>query len=104
MAGRDPRRPEEFETIADGRTASPAVSDSRPSSVPLPPSSDQMTIEMGPDSPTILSAGPVSPPAGYSISGEALLSPGAILGQRYEILQVLGRGGKIGRASCRERV
>src|SRR6185437_12813742 len=96
MAGRDPRRPDESETIADGRTAAPAVSDSRPSTVPLPPSSDQMTIEMGPDSPTILSAGPVSPspsPAGYPIGGEALLSPGAILGQRYEILQVLGRGG-----------
>src|SRR5579859_4393290 len=111
MGGRDPLRPDEFETVVDGKAAGPAVSDSN---VPpsRSPSSDQMTVEIapasrradsdqmmtvevGPDSPTILSPGPrqTSAPINLNFDGQALLLPGAVLGQRYEILQVLGRGG-----------
>ena len=93
MGGRDPLRPDELETIVDGATAR-AVSDSAPSSLPSPPP-DQMTIEIGPDSPTLIAPAPRTgapfPATGFE--GQALLSPGAVLGQRYEIVQVLGRGG-----------
>ena len=102
MGGRDPLRPDEFETVVDGAAAGPAVSDSN---VPAskPPDSDQATIalptssrpEIGPDSPTLISAAPHQTPTPVSLSldGQALLLPGAVLGRRYEILQVLGRGG-----------
>src|SRR5690348_13331927 len=110
MGGRDPVRPDEFETVVDGKGVGPAVSDSnvppsRPSSsdqmtVAIPPTrradSDQMmTVEIGPDSPTLITAAPrqTLAPINLNFDGQALLSPGAVLGQRYEILQVLGRGG-----------
>jgi len=54
-----------------------------------------MTVEIGPDSPTLLDAAPrqTPPPINLNFDGQSLLLPGAVLGQRYEILQVLGRGG-----------
>lgn len=74
MGGRDPLRPDEFETKVDGGTAGPAVSDSnvpgsRPSSsdqmtggIPSasrPSDSDQMmTVGFGPDSPTLITPAP----------------------------------------------
>jgi len=111
MGGRDPLRPDEFETVVDGTVAGPAVSDSNvPPSKPSDPdqatialptssrpsNSDQMmTLEIGPDSPTLISAAPrkTPSPVNLNLDGQALLLPGALLGQRYEILQVLGRGG-----------
>src|SRR5678809_962891 len=111
MGGRDPLRPDEFETVVDGTVAGPAVSDSNvPPSKPSDPdqatialptssrpsNSDQMmTLEIGPDTPTLISAAPrkTPSPVNLNLDGQALLLPGALLGQRYEILQVLGRGG-----------
>lgn len=95
MAGRDPLRPENFETIADGNKAGPAVSDSRPSSVPGQSPTDMMTLEIGPDSPTLISPAPRTSgsPSAMGFDGQALLPVGSVLAQRYEILQVLGRGG-----------
>ena len=54
-----------------------------------------MTLEIGPDSPTLVSPAPrtgASPPP-VGADGFALLPVGSVLAQRYEILQVLGRGG-----------
>ncbi len=111
MGGRDPFRPDEFETTIDGATVGPAVSDSNvPPSRPSdsdqltigiapssqPSSSDQMmTVGFGPDSPTLITGAPRHPPApiNVNVDGQSLFAPGAVLGQRYEILQVLGRGG-----------
>ena len=111
MGGRDPLRPDEFETVVDGRGVGPAVSDSnvppsRSSSsdqmtVEIPPASrrtdsgQMMTVEIGPDSPTLITPAPRQTPAPINLNfdGQSLLMPGAVLGQRYEILQVLGRGG-----------
>ena len=110
MEGREPLRPDEFETVVDGVSAAKAVSDSN---VPATPASDSdqmtigitpgsgssgsdqmMTIEVGPNSPTLIDAGPrkSSPPTSL-YEGQALFVPGTVLGQRYEILQILGRGG-----------
>jgi len=51
-------------------------------------------MEFGPDTPTLLGAAPRRPPASMSgFGGQSLLLPGSVLGQRYEILQVLGQGG-----------
>ena len=89
MGGRDPLRPDEFETVVDGAAAVRAVSDS---AIP-PPSDPMMTVELGPDSPTIADA-PRSRQASFvSDADQATFPPGTILGQRYEILQTLGRGG-----------
>jgi len=54
-----------------------------------------MTVEIGPDSPTLISPAPRQEPTSINLNvdGLALLPPGAVLGRRYEILQVLGRGG-----------
>jgi tetratricopeptide (TPR) repeat protein/predicted Ser/Thr protein kinase len=96
MGGRDPYRPDDFETVADG-IAGPAVSDSRPSTVPpsAPPSDAMMTVEISPDSPTLLTPAPRQTPGSMNLAsdGMSLLPPGAVLGQRYEIISVLGRGG-----------
>src|SRR5512141_2644880 len=110
MGGREPLRLDEFETVVDGMSAAKAVSDSNVPATP-PPDSDQMTIGvapgssssgsdqmmtigLGPDSPTLIDSAPRKGTAPVSfVDGQALYTPGAILGQRYEILQVLGRGG-----------
>src|SRR5215471_3370433 len=109
MGGSDPLRPDDLATMADD-AAVRAVSDSnvpasRPSDSdqmtigisPTPRASDSdqmMTIEIGPDSPTLVSPSTrTSGPVSFAGVGESLLLPGAVLGQRYEILQVLGRGG-----------
>lgn len=93
MAGRDPLRPDNFETVADANKAGSAVSDSRPSSVPGQSSNDMMTLEIGPDSPTLVSPAPRTGDSRFAGGFDALLPVGAVIGQRYEVLQVLGRGG-----------
>jgi len=92
MGGREPLRPDEFPTVAGG-TAAIKSDTGAPSSNPS--SSDQMmTIEIAPDSPTLITAAPRSAPArAFGLGEQALLRPGAVLGQRYEILRVLGQGG-----------
>ena len=55
--------------------------------------------DFGPDSPTMIGSGPwpAAPPptprAQKSPSNPSMLQPGAVLGQRYEIQQILGEGG-----------
>jgi eukaryotic-like serine/threonine-protein kinase len=112
MEGRDVRRPvDDLATIADGAAAVRAPSDpgsvgsgssasGSPSSYPGPsPSSEFATIplESGSDAPTIAHPGalPSSPrkSSAFGSSSQFLLLPGAVLGQRYEIQQVLGQGG-----------
>ncbi|HXP16440.1 MAG TPA: serine/threonine-protein kinase, partial [Terriglobales bacterium] len=55
------------------------------------------TLDLGPDSPTMVDSGPVAgrplPPMPKSQSNASMLQPGAVLGQRYEILKILGEGG-----------
>src|SRR5215469_3497905 len=80
-------------TIADGGAAVRAASDpatpsSSPSALSSTPSDAMMTVEIGPDSP-LRSA----PAAEFTADGFLLFQPGTVLGNRYEILQVLGRGG-----------
>src|SRR5882724_4229958 len=53
---------------------------------------------LGPDSPTMIEGGPMpgkpAPPRVHKFqSNPSMLQPGAVLGQRYEILQILGEGG-----------
>jgi serine/threonine protein kinase len=51
-------------------------------------------MEFGPDTPTLLGAAPrTAPPSNFASGNQSLLLPGAVLGQRYEIQQVLGQGG-----------
>src|SRR5215472_11613156 len=81
-------------TIVDGGAAVRAPSDpaTPSSSSSSPPSDAMMTVEIGPDSPaggTLRSA----PAAEFTADGFLVFQPGSVLGNRYEILQVLGRGG-----------
>src|SRR6185369_7516197 len=65
-------------------------------------SSDSPTMvdipsELGPDSPTMVGTSPVpgKPPAWKPRvqNNPLMLEPGSLLGQRYEVLQILGEGG-----------
>src|SRR6266568_819381 len=101
MGGRETgRRGDDMATAAEGIAAVRAPSD--PSSHPPSSSSSQdsqMTQAVfGPDSPTMVEGAPLSPPMRSSafrsgFGGQSLLTPGAVLGQRYVILQILGQGG-----------
>jgi len=101
MGGRETGRPsDDMATAAEGIAAVRAPSD--PSSTPPSSSSSQdsqMTQALfGSDSPTMVEGAPLSPTMrssalGSGFGGQSLLTPGAVLGQRYEILQVLGQGG-----------
>src|SRR2546428_3721960 len=96
----------DFANPADSPTLvdSPRGADSHPSDSPtladLPgetgPDAPTM-IDAGPDAPTLTDAGPLPRPrAPRPVSqsgGQFVLHPGTILGQRYEILQILGEGG-----------
>src|SRR3989441_6984357 len=96
----------DFANPADSPTLvdSPRGADSHPSDSPtlvdLPgetgPDAPTM-IDAGPDAPTLTDAGPLPRPrAPRPVSqsgGQFVLYPGTILGQRYEILQILGEGG-----------
>src|SRR5713226_5314404 len=96
----------DFANPADSPTLvdSPRGADSHPSDSPtlvdLPgetgPDAPTM-IDAGPDAPTLADAGPLPRPrAPRPVSqsgGQFVLHPGTILGQRYEILQILGEGG-----------
>jgi len=96
----DLANPADSPTLVD----SPKGADSHPSDSPtlvdLPgetgPDAPTM-IDAGPDAPTLADAGPLpGPRAPRPVSqsgGQFALYPGTVLGQRYEILQILGEGG-----------
>ena len=96
----DLANPADSPTLVD----SPKEADSHPSDSPtlvdLPgetgPDAPTM-IDAGPDAPTLADAGPLpGPRAPRPVSqsgGQFALYPGTVLGQRYEILQILGEGG-----------
>ena len=96
----DLANPSDSPTLVD----SPKGADSHPSDSPtlveLPaetgPDAPTM-IDAGPDAPTLADAGPLpGPRAPRPVSqsgGQFALYPGTVLGQRYEILQILGEGG-----------
>src|SRR5262249_14400658 len=81
-------------TIADGHSAVRAASDpAPPSSTPSSaPSDAMMTVEIGPGSPTP-GGGTPGPAAEFTSDGFLVFQPGTVIGKRYEILQILGRGG-----------
>src|SRR2546426_7176992 len=88
--------PSDSPTLVD----SPKGADSNPSDSPtlvdLPggtgPDAPTM-IDAGPDAPTLTDAGPLPGRRAPQPAGQFVLHPGTILGQRYEILQILGEGG-----------
>ncbi len=95
--------PSDSPTLIDipGQSTSVPSSDS-PTMVDIPGSnpsdSPTMVDNLGPDSPTMVEGSPLpgkpAPPRiQRSQSNPSMLQPGAILGQRYEILQILGEGG-----------
>ena len=95
--------PSDSPTLIDipGQSTSVPSSDS-PTIVDVPGSnpsdSPTMVDGLGPDSPTMIEGGtgpgkPAPPRVQRSQSNPSMLQPGAILGQRYEILQILGEGG-----------
>jgi len=92
MGGREPLRSGDYETVGDGAAAVRAPSDSSTSSAPPSASNPMMTVELGPDSPTLVGA-PSRKPSVFGLDSESVFLPGTVLGQRYEILQILGRGG-----------
>ena len=85
-------------SVIPGHGASVPSSDS-PTMVDIPDggSSVDHPPDMGPDSPTMVGTSSVSgnsPAWGPRVqSNPMMLQPGALLGQRYEILQILGEGG-----------
>jgi len=85
-------------SVIPGHGASVPSSDS-PTMVDIPGggSSVDHPSELGPDSPTMVGTNSVSgnsPAWGPRVqSNPMMLQPGALLGQRYEILQILGEGG-----------
>ncbi len=95
--------PSDSPTLIDlpGQSAKVPASDA-PTMLHIPGSdpsdSPTMVDHLGPDSPTIVEGSPLpgkpSPPrVQRPQSNPSMLQPGAILGQRYEILQILGEGG-----------
>ena len=95
--------PSDSPTLIDvpGQNTSVPSSDS-PTMVDVPGSnpsdSPTMVDALGSDSPTMIEGGPgpgkpAPPRMPRPQSNPSMLQPGAILGQRYEILQILGEGG-----------
>lgn len=93
MGGREPRHFDDGDRVT-GHGMVGAVSDS---AVPTSAASDSdpiITIEIRPNSaaavtpPELKGTGLVEP-----ANGQPMLSPGVVLGQRYEILEILGHGG-----------
>src|SRR5258708_15527503 len=82
--------------------STPVPSSDSPTMVDIPSgsSSDSPTmVDLGPDSPTMVEGasplpGKPAPRTPQRIQNNvSMLQPGALLGQRYEVLQILGEGG-----------
>ncbi len=96
--------PSDSPTLIDIPSPStPVPASDSPTMVDIPSgsSSDSPTlVDLGPDSPTMVEGisplpGRPAPPRTQprSQSNPSMLAPGALLGQRYEVLQILGEGG-----------
>ena len=98
--------PSDSPTLIDIPSPNPSVSkpsipsSDSPTMVDLPggdPSDSPTMVDLGPDSPTMIEGTPLpgkSAPRTQKVqSNLSMLQPGSILGQRYEILQILGEGG-----------
>ncbi len=94
--------PSDSPTLIDIPGPTPVPSSDSPTMVDIPdvnsPDSPTMVDIPGPDSPTMVEG--VSPLPGKTCAMEAaspgqpaMLEPGQLLGQRYEVLQILGEGG-----------
>src|SRR5713101_8032376 len=94
-----PVSPSDSPTLIDIPASSSSVSSDSPTLVDIPGGSGSGPSDLGPDSPTMIGSGSwpatptPTPPAPRSQSSPSMLQPGAVLGQRYEILQILGEGG-----------
>ena len=98
MEGRDVRRPDDQPTTAEGTAAVKSPSDfgSTPAPDTFPSGSSPTLLDLGPDAPTIAEG--TSPASlrtirAADLSNQTILREGAILGRRYEIMQLLGEGG-----------
>ncbi|HYM08813.1 MAG TPA: protein kinase, partial [Terriglobales bacterium] len=95
--------PSDSPTLIDiPNPSTPAPASDSPTMVDIPggSSSDSPTlVDLGPDSPTMVEgASPLPGKPAPRIqprpqSNPSMLAPGALLGQRYEVLQILGEGG-----------
>jgi eukaryotic-like serine/threonine-protein kinase len=95
--------PSDSPTLIDiPRSSTPVPSADSPTMVDIPsgnsPDSPTMVDILGPDSPTIAERTPLpgkpAPRAQPRVQkNSSMLEPGALLGQRYEVLQILGEGG-----------
>ncbi len=78
--------PSDFPTLIPG---SDAPSSSSPSDSPT-----LVPLDSNPsDSPTMIDAGPRAPRSAISQMGQDTLQPGTLLGERYEVVKILGEGG-----------
>jgi tetratricopeptide (TPR) repeat protein/predicted Ser/Thr protein kinase len=99
MEGRYVGRPDDRpSTKADGIAALklPSGSDSSAAPDSFPSGSSPTLLDLGPDAPTIAegtSAASLRTIRAADLSNQTVLRAGAILGRRYEILQLLGEGG-----------
>jgi len=78
--------------LSDSPAKVPGAAGSEPADSPT-------LVDMGPDAPTLIGGTPwpatptPAPRVQRPASNPSMLQPGAVLGQRYEILQILGEGG-----------
>ena len=98
-----PISPSDSPTLIDIPASGASDPSDSPTMIDVPgrgsdPNDSPTLVDLGPDSPTMVggTSWPAPPPsvrAPRPQNSPSMLQPGAVLGQRYEILQILGEGG-----------